>query len=172
MLKKIGIGLGVLIILALIFGEGEESGNSSGSANAKVNYMNQWVQSSYFKVRVIGVSETTRALDEYMCDPAPSGSKYVVINIAIENTDTESRTLIESGELHIEYDGKTIKYDTTESCTLLVDGYISFMDDIGPFVKIEGRVAFVVPQRFAASDMFYQVPRGYEKIALKSAPPA
>tara|TARA_B110000971_G_scaffold134891_1_gene137942 strand:+ start:352 stop:909 length:558 start_codon:yes stop_codon:yes gene_type:complete len=177
MLKKIGIGLVALIILAVLFGEDDggsgsssSTSGSSSSASGKISYMNQWVESDYFKVGVTGVSETTRSLNEYMCEPAPNGSKYVLIALAIENTDTESRTLMEEGELHIDYDGKTLEYDQTESCTMGQDGYINFMDSIGPMVRLEGSVAFVVPQRFDISDMVYQVPRGYEKIVLQAAP--
>ena len=170
MLKKIGIGIVALIILVAIFGEDNGGSGSSSSASEKIYYMNQWVDSSYFKVGVTGVSETTRSLVEDMCEPAPSGSKYVLIALAIENTDTESRMLMEEGELHINYEGKTLKYDETESCTLGQDGYINFMDSMGPMVRLEGSVVFVVPQRFDISDMVYQVPRSYKKIVLQPAP--
>ena len=92
------------------------------------------------------------------------------LNIAVENVDSESRTLMDEGELHVRYEGKLIEYDQTESCTLGQDGFINFMEDIGPFVKKEGRVTFVIPDRFNATDMTYILPRSTGKVLLKQRP--
>lgn len=174
MWKKILGGLVVLAILGAIFGDGEGSSSSSNSTvktdSNKKNYMGEWVEGRYFKVAVLGVSERRSAPVEYVCDSAPEGSRYVMVNIAVENTDTESRMLMEEGELHVNYEGKNIEYDQTETCTLGQDGFLNFMEDLGPFVKREGRVTFVVPDRFATAQMSYQVPRGSAKILLQKRP--
>ena len=175
MLKKIGIGFVVLIIAAAIFNQGEETSSSGSSSSVKMdsnkaNYIGDTVSGSYFNVTVLGVTEQRSAPVEYMCDAAPSGSRYVMVNIAIENIDDESRMILEEGELHVNHDGKVIEYDQTESCVLGQDGYLNFVDDLGPFVKREGRVAFVVADRFDVSQMSYQVPRGYDKIRLTERP--
>lgn len=174
MWKKILGGLVVLAVIGAIFGDGEGSSSSSNSTvkmdPKKKNYMGEWVDGRYFKVAVLGVTERRSGPVEYMCDSAPDGSRYVMVNIAVENTDTESRTLMDEGELHINYDGKNIEYDQTESCTLGQDGFLNFMEDLGPFVKREGRVTFVVPDRFSIAQMSYQVPRGSAKILLQERP--
>jgi hypothetical protein len=175
MWKKILGGFVVVVILAGIFGqEADDQGNASSAetanAGVKNNYIGEWVQSDYFKVAVLDVSEKKGAPVEFMCDSAPDGSRYVMVNISVENTDTESRTLLTEGEIHIPYNGETLEFDQTESCTLGQDGFINFMDDIGPFVKMQGRVTFVIPERFNLSEMVYEVPRGSEKIVLKQRP--
>lgn len=173
MLKKIGGGLVVLVILAAIFGEDDgtsSSGSSAKTDSSKTNYMGEWVTGSYFKVAVLGVAERQGAPVEYVCESAPSGSRYVMVNIAVENVDDESRSLIEGGELHVNHEGKVIEYDQVESCVLGQDGFLGFYDDLGPFVRKDGRVVFVVADRFEVSQMSYQVPRGYDKIRLTERP--
>lgn len=174
MWKKVLGGIVVLAVLGAIFGDGDGSSSSSNSPakmdSKKTNYMGEWIEGQYFKVAVLGVTERTSAPVEFMCDSAPEGSRYVMVNIAVENTDTESRMLMEEGELHAKYDGKNIEYDQTETCTLGQDGYINFMEDLGPFVKREGRVTFIVPDRFSIAQMSYQVPRGSSKILLQERP--
>lgn len=175
MLKKIGIGFVALIVLAAIFGE-DKGGNSGSNASvattnpAKQNFIGQSVQGRYFKVGVKGVSETKNAPDDFVCGAAPSGSRYVMVNIAIENTDSESRSMMTEGEIHVRHDGKWIEYDQTETCTLGQDGFLNFMEDIGPFVVKEGKITFVIPDRFAVEDMVYLTPRDDEKIYLKQRP--
>tara|TARA_B100001057_G_scaffold229615_1_gene229956 strand:- start:1506 stop:2045 length:540 start_codon:yes stop_codon:yes gene_type:complete len=171
MLKKIGIGFVVLIIVAAIVNQGEETSSSGSSSSVnKANYIGDTVSGSYFSVTVLGVTEQRSAPVEYMCEAAPSGSRYVMVNIAIENIDDESRQIMEEGELHINHDGKVLEYDQTESCVMGQDGYLNWLDDLGPFIRREGRVAFVVSDRFDVSQMSYQVPRGYDKIRLTERP--
>ena len=175
MLKKIGIGFVVLIIVAAIVNQGEETSSSGSSSSVKTdsnkgNYIGDAVTGSYFNVTVLGVTEQRSSLDEFMCDAAPSGSRYVMVNIAIENIDAESRSMMDEGELHVNHDGKVIEYDQTESCVMGQDGYLNWLDDLGPFIKREGRVVFVVSDRFDVSQMSYQVPRGYDKIRLTERP--
>lgn len=170
MWKKIGIGFAVLIVLGIIFGGGDS--DSSGSSASK-NYMNQWVKTYYFDVGVTGAKLTKYALGGQFsgCENPSSGSQFVVLDVAIKNTDTESRTLLETGEIHILSDGKNFKYENPVDCTLLLDGYLNFMDDAGPMVELRGKVAFEVPAQFSLADMSYQVPRDNVKIALQAAPP-
>ena len=133
-------------------------------------YLGEWTQGDYFKVAVKGLSETSQPPVEFVCEPAPTGSRYVMVNIQIENTDSESRTLLTEGELHVNHEGKWIEYDQTESCTLGQRGFLNFMDDIGPFVMREGKITFIIPNRFQVSDMVYLTPRDDEKINLKKRP--
>ena len=175
MWKKILGGLVVVVVLAAIFGENDGTSSSSGPSTAKMdstkqNFIGEWVTGRYFKVAVLGVTERKSAPVEFVCEAAPDGSRYVMVNIAVENVDTESRTLMDEGELHVRYEGKLIEYDQTESCTLMEDGFISYMEDIGPFVKKEGRVTFVIPDRFNATDMTYVLPRSTGKVLLKQRP--
>lgn len=179
MWKNIGIGFAVLVVLSAIFGgDGEESGGeskatatgSSGGKSEKENYIGEWVQGRYFKVAVLDVTERKSAPVEFMCESAPNGSRYVMVNIALENTDSESRTIMTEGELQVKYEGKSIEYDQTESCTLGQEGFLNFMDDLGPFVRKDGRITFVVPDRFNVSDMVYITPRDELKVKLTSRP--
>tara|TARA_B100000886_G_C20400066_1_gene482147 strand:- start:1047 stop:1592 length:546 start_codon:yes stop_codon:yes gene_type:complete len=172
MWKKIGIGFAVLIVLGLIFGGDSDSSSSSASSSSSKNYMNTWVKTYYFDVGITGAKLTKRALGgQYSgCDNASNGSQFVVLDVAIKNTDTESRTLLETGEIHILSDGKNLKYENPVDCTLFQDGYLNFMDDAGPMVEKRGKVAFEVPAQFSLEDMSYQVPRDNVKIALQVAP--
>jgi len=175
MWKKILGGLVVLVVLGAIFGDNDGTSSSSGLSTVKMdsdkqNFVGEWVAGQYFKVAVLGVTERKSAPVDFMCDAAPDGSRYVMVNIAVENVDSESRTLMDEGELHVRYEGKLIEYDQTESCTAGQDGFINFMEDIGPFVKKEGRVTFVIPDRFNATDMTYILPRSTGKVLLKQRP--
>lgn len=143
---------------------------SSQSSQSNKNFIGEWAQGKNFKVGVIDVKETKYAPVEYMCDNAPAGSRYVMVNIAIENTDSKTRMMMTEGEIHVRYEGDLIKYTATESCTLGQDGYLNFLEEIGPFIRKEGRITFVIPDRFAVEDMVYLTPRDYEKIYLKQKP--
>jgi hypothetical protein len=162
-----------LIILGAIFGGNEDGSSSNGGSVGNTNtqnYIGEWVQGRHFKVAVLDVSERNSGPVEYMCEAAPTGSRYVMVNIRIENTDTESRSLLTEGEIHVSFDGKAIEYDQTETCTLGQEGFLNFMDDLGPFVTKEGRITFVIPNRFPISDMVFLTPRDEERINLRSRP--
>lgn len=156
-------------------GSGASNGAESVNADAKIHsttgtYLGEWIQGEYFKVAVKGLSETSLPPVEFVCQPAPTGSRYVMVDIQIENIDSESRTMLTEGELHVKHNGKSIEYDQTETCTLGQDGFLNFMDDIGPFVVKEGKITFIIPNRFKVGDMVYLTPRDGQKINLKRRP--
>lgn len=177
MWKKIALGVFVLIVLAAIFGQENDNTNStdavtnantsSKTATTTANYLNEPVKGRYFKVTVLGASETSSPPVEFVCEKAPSGSRYVMVDMKIENTDSESRSLLTEGELKVMNDGKWITYDQTETCTLGQEGFLNFLDDVGPFVVKQGKITFIVPDRFAVNDLVYLTPRDEKEVNLK-----
>ncbi len=109
-------------------------------------------------------------MDSFFCEPVPSGSKYVVLDLVIQNTDTESRNLLTMGRLFAEHQGQMLTYDINESCVLGQEGYLDWTVDLGPLVQREGRVAFLVPSLLAVDQMRYETPRDGDVVALRSRP--
>lgn len=136
--------------------------------NKNPHYIGEWITDTYFKTGVRKVSETTVLPSEYRCDAAPQGSRYVVVDIVVENIDVEERMVIQGGALVVWDQGKKITYDP-EHCTLGRGGFF-YLDQVPPLLQKEGRVLFVLPYKFNVQDMFYKVPRGDALVKLQHRP--
>ena len=163
MLKKIGIGLGVLIVLGAIFGESENgtSNTSKSKEPAKEYFLGDTVTTDYFNFTVEEVS-TPASLGEYS-DPAGTGNMYVRIKLLAENTNNEARSF-SSGTLYGFMNDKEFMFDTSEF--VMSDGYHAF-DSLNPLVSTSGWIVFKVSDKFDVSQMQYELPRSDLRVNLR-----
>jgi len=138
--------------------------DSSSSVNSRNYFIHETVSTKYFDVSVNQVLEGTvvnpNGLDR---KEAPSGTKYIVLDVTIKNTSSEAR-IFDSGELHINIGGKDLKYDKSE--IVLAKGFINF-GNINPLISETGYIVFNVPESVGDENNIYWIPaRSSEKIFL------
>ncbi len=87
--------------------------------------------------------KTIKTGNEFL-DPAPDPyAKYVILNVTYKNIDDTGRTLTDSGQLYIDYNGKNYEFDKTES--ILSDGWGLFLESMNPLTKKTTNIVFKVP---------------------------
>ena len=157
----------VVLLTATVAGCGveENAGQNGASAQSpdarQVAQIGQPVATRYFHITVNGVSE-----EMFLDAPAGPGNKFIVLDVTMKNTDTESR-LFSEGQLIAVHNGRELTFDKTE--TILADGFILF-EDLNPLTTVHGKIVYKVPEELNGD--IYWVPGRDSKRILLRAPAA
>jgi hypothetical protein len=118
----------------------QTAGTSTSSQPAAKEYtLNQWMPTEYFSVMVKAVKIVDHlTIDELNELKREEGNKYLIVDIALKNTDKESRLMFD-GEITTA-DGKS--FEQTE--TVMAEGY-GIMDNINPGVQKNTKLVYKIP---------------------------
>ena len=105
-------------------------------------------QVGYFDVQVNEclISKSVKTNNRYATLKPDPDARYLTVNATFKNTDNEGRIPFE-GSLIISKDGKNYKFDTTE--TILTDGYGIRLRSINPFIKLNTKIVYKVPNELS-----------------------
>jgi cell division septation protein DedD len=130
-------------------------------------YIGQTVNSKYFDVTVNHASTTSRINPNWLInESAGSGNQFLVLNITIKNTNSESRFFNE-GSLLIKINEKALKFDKTEF--ILSDGFITPFTSINPLITLTGNIVYKIPDDYDSRIIW--VPGRDDKAIVLSNPP-
>jgi len=90
--------------------------------------------------------------NEYSNYKAGEGNIYLIMNITIKNTDTESRTMFSDGTIFIKTVDKEYKFETSE--TIIEDGWGFILEDINPLVTKTTNIVFKIPNNLEGDVSF------------------
>ncbi|HYE56266.1 MAG TPA: DUF4352 domain-containing protein [Chitinophagaceae bacterium] len=135
-----------LCIAAVACGGGEASSVNSEAAEKSESTVKigQVLKTDYFDVTVNSaeVSDHVNTGDEMTSVPKEEGAKFLIIDLTLKNTDTESRMMID-GDVLINYNGKELKFDNTE--LIAEEGWGIIMDQINPLMTKKTKVVYKIP---------------------------
>lgn len=162
--------LKMLTILLLCASCGNSPEANSGKANetsaptakneqaeAKVVKVGEHLQAEYFDIVVNNaeIAESINTGNEFSSVPPEEGVKFVVIDIAVKNTDAETRMMFE-GEVLVNQDGKLLKYENAEM--IMAEGYGMIMENINPGITKKTKLVYKIPSDLKGN-VFYHPAR-------------
>lgn len=108
----------------------------------------------YFDVSVNSctLSESVDTGNRLTALKADPDSRYLTVNAAFKNTDTEGRIPLE-GSLIISSAGKDYKFDTTES--VVGEGFGIRMRSLNPLIKLNTKIVYKVPNELSG-DVYWR----------------
>lgn len=163
--------LAAVLIGGQVFGtkvsDSESTADGPGIQMAQVG---QTAHSGQFDVTVRGVrfaESLGRGLGEEKATP---GTVFAVLDVLVRCVDSESR-FYTAGDLLVELDGKTLKFDRSET----VLGLESPVGSINPMTEKSGYVVYKIPTAAATAPLHWTPGRGFDKVRFAlnaAAPPA
>lgn len=120
----------------------------------------EMVQAGPFLVQVASVAYRDQVGGRYDRQTAPPGSVFCVLYVYARNTDTESRMFLE-GDLLTKYQGKTLKYDKTET----VLGLTEVLLTMNPLTEKTFYIIYEIPDNLPGP-FFWRPGRGNTVISL------
>lgn len=117
-------------------------------------------QVGYFEATVndCTISKTIETGNRYTALKQDPDARFLTVNATFKNTDNEGR-LPFAGSLFISKDGKDYKFDTTE--TILSDGYGIRLQSLNPFIKLNTKIVYKVPNELFG-DVYWKPGRNAE----------
>jgi hypothetical protein len=94
------------------------------------------------KINSCAVSDLPITKNAYTEPKQWEGSRFLVIDAVFKNQDVEGR-LPSQGELIINYNGRELVYDTTE--TILQEGYGIYFKSINPLISMRTKIVYRIP---------------------------
>lgn len=174
-MKRTKIALTALTFSAFIFmaiasssdekgGDGNGAASSSTESSSKVVELGQPLQTDYFSVKVnkFDLKDKVSTGNEFADLKKEEGNKYVIINVTLKNTDSESRMMFD-GELLVKSGGKDYKYENAE--TVMAEGWGILMENINPGVTKTTNIVYKVPSDLKG-DVYYVPARSSEMIKI------
>lgn len=110
-------------------------GSANKAREARVGYFDVKINSCSAQVLPITYNKHTEPKQW-------EGSRFVVINTVFKNQDSEGR-LPSAGSLIINYQGRELRYDTTE--TILQEGYGIYFKSVNPLVSMPTKIVYRIP---------------------------
>ena len=139
-----------IVILVASTGESKTKDKSETESNKTTTVksypkIGEILKTEYFDVTVnkIAVTDFINFHNEFMNVKAGNGNKFLLLNVTVKNTDTESRMMFSDGIIWMNYNGKEYKFETSE--TILAEGWGFIMDDINPLVSKTTNIAYKIP---------------------------
>lgn len=90
------------------------------------------------------------------------GSRFVVIDVLFKNEDSEGRLPV-AGSLIINYKGRELRYDNTES--VLLDGYGIYFKSVNPLVSMPTKIVYRIPDE-VSGEVSWEPGRNVDKTKL------
>lgn len=139
----------------------------SKNINVNPNYNNKigdTIKTDYFDVTLNNVSyvNNIKTGNQFADIPGDKDSLFVVLDITFKNISQESRMLSE-GDLLITYNGKTYKFDKSE--TILADGWGVLFEQINPFVSKKTKIVYKISKEIP-EEIIYVPGRNSEKLGF------
>ncbi|MCB8563716.1 DUF4352 domain-containing protein [Fusobacterium ulcerans] len=153
---KVIVGIFIVFIAIGIFsGKSTDEGNS-GQKGKEVTIVEigKPLTTKRFEVTVNKVSFQDRVNtgNQFASLPKKDGVKYLVMDVTFKNVDNESRTLLD-GEVIVNLDGKTFKYDRSE--TIMLEGWGLLLDSVNPMMSKKTKLVYALPSELKNADLFY-----------------
>lgn len=169
-MKKV---ISLFAIAIFIYSCGEpstaEAGNTAAASNESKKEssevgVGQTLKTEYFDVTVnsMKVSDRVSTGNEFADLKKEDGNRYVIIDLTLKNTDSESRMMFD-GELHIDENGKDLSYENAEM--VMADGWGIIMDNINPRVTKKTKVVYKIPSDLKGK-AYYHSGRGDGRIYI------
>lgn len=145
----------------VLFGQFDKDGSrssapSTGAASSQsaVGRIGDAVHGRYFSYTVNSVQLLDRVDtgNEFADLERSEGNQYMVLDVTIRNTDTESRMLFD-GSIWVNVDGKNYNFDKTEM--VMLEGWGSNLDSINPMVTKETKLVWKIPNGISG-DAYWQ----------------
>lgn len=160
--------LAVVLIGGQVFGSKERAAASAGAApDVQLAQLGQTARSGQFEVTVRGLrfAETLgRGIGEEKATP---GTIFAVLDVLVRCVDNESR-FYTAGDLLVEMDSKTLKFDRSET----VLGLESPTGSINPMTEKFGYVVYKIPAAAANVPLHWTPGRGFDKVRFALNVPA
>ncbi len=145
--------------------EKESEKESESAAGVQIG---QTLKTKYFDVTV-NSAKTSKAIktgNEFGIGDvaAEEGNKFLIIDLTLKNTDTESRVMFD-GEVKINYNGKDYKYENAEF--IGAEGWGMIVDNINPLVTKKTKLVYKIPAEITGEAFYYPARSGYnDRISL------
>ena len=112
------------------------------------------LMTEYFAVWIenVKVTKNINTGNEFSNLAAQPGNKFVVLDMVFKNMDTESRMLFD-GDILINYHGKELKYDKTE--TVMAEGYGLMLDQINPLTQKNTKLVYAIPEEVKGAAYYH-----------------
>lgn len=113
----------------------------------------QTLKTEYFDVTV-GSAKASKSvrIDEIQNLEQEAGNKYLVFDVTLKNTDSESRMMFD-GEVIIKANGKEYKYEVPEP--VFSDGWGMIMDNINPLVTKKTKLVYKIPDELKGTAYYH-----------------
>lgn len=161
-MKKV-LFLVIAVVFGLIVFLGACGSPSSTSNKEEVASIKETVKDKIFEVTINEATVVDSMQIDYMTTlPKEEGIKYAIINVTFKNIDSESRYVSE-GDLLINYNGKSYKFDKSE--TVMADGWGLFLDQLNPLTSVTTNIVYKLPSEIEG-DAYYAPGRGEAKFYL------
>ena len=139
----------LLLISAVAFngcGNASSEPVQAAAAAPKTISLNTVLKTQYFDVTVTGfkVAASIPAVEL----KAEEGNTFLIIDVTIKNTDTESRMMFD-GEIVINANGKDYTFEQAE--IVPEDGYNMIMDNINPLVTKKTKLVYKIPTELSGT---------------------
>ena len=167
---KIAITFLVGIIIASSFlnnsnYQNTRDNNSTIPATSSIKYteIGQVLETSFFNVKVnqFTTRKAVKTESSYYNLEKEDGIAYLVINLTVKNTDSESR-MLGDGDIIINYNNKDYTFDKSE--TILEDGWGLSLSTINPLTSKTANIVYKIPSEISGKT-FYR-PSGSEENEL------
>ena len=145
-MKKIGKIILGIVILQFVIGFIIGIFNSNNSKNRTENvYIGEIAENKYFKttVKKVMIKNTVNTGNRFVDLKDQIGSSYVILDLTIENIDSESR-MVTNMTLHVQMDGRDIKFDAE---SIHLDGFFNSLNTINPYEQLNGLLIFKIPDK-------------------------
>ncbi|MDP1612795.1 MAG: DUF4352 domain-containing protein [Sulfuritalea sp.] len=160
--------LAAVLIGGQVFGSKDSAPASAvGAPDVQFAQLGQTARSGQFEVTVRGLrfAETLgRGIGEETATP---GTIFAVLDVLVRCVDNESR-FYTAGDLLVEIDGKTLKFDRSET----VLGLESPTGSINPMTEKSGYVVYKIPTAATNAPLHWTPGRGFDKVRFALNPPA
>jgi hypothetical protein len=116
--------------------------------------MNEVLSTDYFEVSVISQQVVSSIDMGFKVEEAGAGNKFLILEVAYKNIDTESRFVL-GDHVFVDYNGK--KYDFSKQELILLDGY-GVLGEINPLTTITSKIVYKIPAELTGN-AYYQPSR-------------
>jgi hypothetical protein len=152
--------LAAVLIGGQVFGSKESASESAAAApGVQIAQVGQTAHSGQFDVTVRGVRFAETLGRGFGEEKATPGTVFAVLDILVRCVDNESR-FYTAGDLLVELDGKTLKFDRSET----VLGLESPVGSINPMTEKSGYVVYKIPTAAANAPLHWTPGRGFDKV--------
>ncbi|MCF8150006.1 MAG: DUF4352 domain-containing protein [Burkholderiaceae bacterium] len=152
--------LAAVLIGGQVVGSKESaSASTTTGGDAQIARIGQTVHSARFDVTVRGMRLADVLGGDFGAEKATPGTVFAVLDVVVRCVDKESR-FYTVGDLLVELDGKTLKFDRSET----VLGLSSPVGSINPMMEKSGYVVYKIPTAAANAPMYWTPGRGFDKV--------
>ncbi len=160
--------LAAVLIGGQLFGVKENvPGSAIAGPDVQIAQVGQTAHSGQFDVTVRGLRFAETLGSGFGEAKATPGTVFAVLDVLVRCVDNESR-FYTAGDLLVELEGKTLKFDRSET----VLGLDSLAGSVNPMMEKAGYVVYRIPTAAMTAPLFWTPGRGFEKVRFSLNAPA